>query len=98
MEDIEKKVIDWATVRGIYSSTLKDQYIKMMSEAGELADAIFGNDREGLIDAIGDVMVLLTNMAHMIDVDLRTCYAHAWSEIKDRKGKMVNGTFVKEVK
>ena len=62
---------------------------------GELAKAILENDEPEIIDAIGDMVVVLTNLAHLNDVNIETCIASAYNEIKNRKGKMINGTFVK---
>ena len=98
MKDIEQKVIQWAIDRGIYEhSTIQAQVLKAVSEMGELADASIKADRDALIDAIGDVMVCLTNVAFMYGTDLTECFDRAWNEIKDRKGFLSpNGAFVKE--
>jgi NTP pyrophosphatase (non-canonical NTP hydrolase) len=97
MKDIEQKVIQWATERQIYEhSTSQAQVLKAVSEIGELADASIKADRDALIDAIGDVMVCLTNVAFMAGTDLTACFNRAWDEIKDRKGFLSpNGAFVK---
>ena len=98
MKDIEQKVIQWATERQIYEhSTIQAQVLKAVSEMGELADASIKADRDALIDAIGDVMVCLTNVAFMSGTDLTECFNRAWDEIKDRRGRVVpGGAFVKE--
>ena len=99
MKEIEWKIIDWAADRGIYDqSTVDKQMHKLVSEVGELADAILDDDMAQTVDGIGDCMVVLTNLAHMIGTDLEACYLAAWKEIKGRKGKMVNGAFVKETR
>ena len=86
----------WADEKGIYNKgDSKTQYIKLMEEAGELAQAILKNDETEVIDAIGDMVVVLTNLAALRGHKIETCVASAYSVIKSRQGKMVNGTFVK---
>lgn len=87
----------WATDRGIYDKgDVKTQYAKLMEEAGELAKAILNQDQAELVDAIGDCVVVLTNLAYLAGTDIEHCVESAYNEIKSRKGKMSNGTFVKE--
>jgi len=87
---------EWAKERGLYergdSST---QYIKLMEEAGELAQALLKRNDAEIYDAIGDMVVVLTNLAHMEGVTIENCIDDAYNEIANRKGKMINGTFVK---
>ena len=88
---------DWAQVRGIYNKgDSKTQYMKLMEEVGELAEALLENDRAETQDAIGDIMVVLTNLAHMQQMKIEDCVTSAYDQIKNRKGSMVNGTFVKQ--
>lgn len=49
-----------------------------------------------LKDAIGDTLVTIIVLAHQLDLDVTKCLGVAYEEIKSRKGKMINGTFVKE--
>lgn len=95
--EIESKVIKWAEERDIFkeSSSLA-QYDKLGEEYSELLNALYESDLEKIKDAIGDMMVVLTSIAHFYNLDLTQCYASAYNEIKDRKGKMINGLFVKE--
>ena len=87
----------WATEKGIYKSgDAKTQYLKLMEEAGELAEAILKNDEPEVIDAIGDMVVVLTNLAKLRGHNIEDCITSAYDVIKSRQGKMVNGTFVKE--
>jgi NTP pyrophosphatase (non-canonical NTP hydrolase) len=86
----------WATEKGIYKSgDSRTQYIKLMEEAGELAEALLKNDETEVIDAIGDMVVVLTNLAKLRGHNIEDCVASAYDVIKSRQGKMVNGTFVK---
>ena len=88
---------DWAEERGLYSKgDSKTQYVKLMEESGELAQSILKNDKPEIIDAIGDMVVVLTNLAHLEGVSIEECVESAYNEISNRKGSMVNGTFVKQ--
>ena len=61
-----------------------------------MAKALLENDKPEVIDAIGDMVVVLTNLAHLQGVHIETCIAEAYKVISKRKGKMINGTFVKD--
>ena len=88
---------EWAANRGLYEKgDTKTQYVKLQEEAGELAKALLENDKAEVIDAIGDMVVVLTNLAHLNGVHIETCIKTAYDVISKRKGKMINGTFVKD--
>ena len=88
-------VIQWHIDRNlIEGSTDKDQVLKLMQELGELSDSVCkGKD---IKDDIGDMLVVMLNIVTRNGVTLSECLARAWDDIKDRKGKMVDGIFVKE--
>lgn len=91
------KILEWAKDRNlIEGSDPKSQLLKTMSELGELADGINKNRIEECKDGIGDVVVTLIIVSAQLGLDFDKCVAHAYGEIKDRKGKMVNGVFIKE--
>ncbi len=98
-ESTEIDVVRWGEARGIIqNSDSKTQLLKAFSEMGELADAITKRDRAAIIDGLGDVLVCLTMVAAIEDVDLKSCFASAYEEIKHRKGYLnKEGVFVKEV-
>ena len=88
---------DWADKRGIYDSgDTKTQFVKLMEEIGELGQAILKDDEAEFIDAIGDSVVVLTNLAKLGGHDIERCIESAYGEISARSGSMVNGTFVKD--
>ena len=88
---------DWATERDLYSKgDTKTQFCKLMEEAGELGRAVLKDDKEEFVDAIGDMVVVLTNMAHLGGVSIEHCIDSAYKVISKRTGKMINGTFVKD--
>ena len=92
-----EKIREWAEYRGIYAEgDPKTQYIKLMEEAGELGRAILKQNREEQKDAIGDMVVVLTNLAELLDMPIEECVESAWNVISKRTGKMINGTFVKD--
>lgn len=87
----------WASERGIYDKgDTKTQFSKLVEEVGELAKAILEEDDVEFVDAIGDCVVVLTNLAHLGGYTIEECIDAAWTQIASRKGKMINGTFVKE--
>ena len=91
-----KLIREWAKERGLYAKgDTKTQFCKLMEEAGELGRAILKDDKPEFVDAIGDMIVVLTNLAHLGGFSIEHCIDSAYDEIKNRKGKMNNGTFVK---
>ena len=87
----------WADERGLYDKgDTKTQYLKLMEEAGELGRAILKDDEVEFVDAIGDMVVVLTNLAHLGNVSIEQCIDEAYRVISKRTGKMQNGTFVKD--
>ena len=92
-----KKIRKLADDRGLYEQgNPMTQYVKLQEEAGELAKALLKNDQLEVIDAIGDIVVVLTNLAHIRGVKIEACIKAAYNVISKRTGKMINGTFVKD--
>ena len=86
----------WAQERGIYDKgNSHTQYVKLMEEAGELAAALLNKDAYEIKDAIGDIVVVLTNLAALEGMQIENCIDAAYDEIANRTGTMLNGTFVK---
>jgi len=91
------KIRLWAENRGLYhKGDPKTQTLKLMEEAGEICRAVLKKDEEQIIDGIGDCVVVLTNLAHLAGTSIEECIDAAYDEIKDRTGKMSNGTFKKD--
>ena len=96
-QDQFELIREWAKERGLYDKgDIKTQLIKLYEESGELSQAILKDDKAGIIDAIGDSVVVLTNLAELNGVSIETCMQSAYDEISSRTGRMVNGTFVKD--
>ena len=91
------KIRAWAKVRGLYDKgNTYVQYVKLQEEAGELAKALLKSDHDEVNDAIGDMVVVLTNLAHLHGTEIEYCIEDAYKVISKRTGKMINGTFVKD--
>jgi len=97
-EQVEKAVYEWAHEKGIYthSSPLGQYNGKLLEEVDELHQGILKDDREEVMDAIGDIQVVLKNIATFYGLTNTECFAHAYGVISSRKGRMVDGVFVKD--
>lgn len=95
---IEMKVVRWGEDRKIVQhSNPMAQARKTQEELNELFDAIVANDREAMIDAYGDILVTLVIGCATADLDLVTCFNHAYEQIKDRSGTLgPDGIFYKD--
>lgn len=95
------KINKWADDRNLKQADPKIQWMRVTEEVGEIRDVLlkptkFTEPQSALKDAIGDTLVTIIVLAHQLDLDVTECLGIAYEEIKNRKGKMVNGTFVKE--
>jgi len=87
----------WAYARNLIEGSSTDkQFLKLAEEIGELANGLAKNRIHEVADGIGDAVVVLTILAAQMGMSIEDCIEHAWNEIKDRKGRMVNGVFIKE--
>jgi NTP pyrophosphatase (non-canonical NTP hydrolase) len=97
-DDFQDAIEDWALERGlIEQSTIEAQLLKLVEETAELITAIRKRDRLATQDSIGDIQTVLAVICVKLDCYLSVCASAAYHEIKDRKGRMENGQFVKEV-
>ncbi len=99
--DLIAKINHWADERNLKQAYPKIQWMRITEEVGEIRDVLlkptkFAEPQTALKDAIGDTLVTIIVLAHQLDLDVNECLNIAYEEIKNRKGKMVNGTFVKE--
>ena len=98
MSDWKERIKQWASDRNlIEGSTPLKQMQKLDEEFMELLDGLNHNNIDDIKDAIGDIQVVLAVMCAQLGLDIDECREIAWEQIKDRKGKMVDGVFVKEV-
>ena len=92
-----QQIRDWAEDKGIFASgDPKTQYVKLQEEAGEVAKALLNQDEPEIIDGLGDTLVVLINLSHLCGYRLEDCLDSAYNVIKNRKGKMEGGTFIKD--
>ena len=96
MDELVKLVEEWAREKNLDIAEPEKQMLKVVEEVGEVAAALARNNKNDLRDGIGDVVATLVILAIQNDMDLYECLNQAYNEIKDRKGKNVNGVFVKE--
>ena len=97
IEQYESKILEWASARSLLQpDNDRNQALKLAEECGELCGAILKNNQDAVVDGIGDCLVVLTILAAQRGLNLETCFAVAWAEIKDRKGTTVKGTFIKQ--
>jgi len=88
---------DWAEERGLYKGgDTKTQSLKLVEEVGEICRAVLKDNHRDVVDGIGDAVVVLTNLAELQGTSIEHCITEAYNEIKDRTGKMDNGTFKKD--
>lgn len=96
MNELIEDVQIWAMDKNLQNADSSKQFLKVVEEVGEVAAALARNDKEMLTDGIGDVVVTLIILASQNGLSLEECLQTAYNEIKGRKGKTINGVFVKE--
>ncbi|BDH62127.1 hypothetical protein MTP04_22570 [Lysinibacillus sp. PLM2] len=89
-------ITEWATIKDLDTAQPEKQMLKLVEEVGELAQGLAKGNLDQVVDSIGDVYVVLTILAMQMDLDIKDCIYQAYEEIKNRKGKTVNGVFIKE--
>ena len=95
--ELQKEVLQWASDKMLLSKdNVLKQFAKFISEAGELGDALIKNQNYEVIDAIGDVQVTLIILCEQLDLNYDECLESAYNVIKNRKGRTINGTFLKD--
>jgi NTP pyrophosphatase (non-canonical NTP hydrolase) len=98
INDLTVRIYAWFDEKGLHDPAM--QFAKLNEEVGEMAHELtrWRKDSEEMKDAIGDVFVTLVGMAHHLDMDLSECINMAYQTIRNRKGKVIEGSFVKEEK
>lgn len=95
MIDLINKVVEWHEDRNLIDGASdKDQVLKLVQEVGELSDSVC--KQQDVRDDIGDCLVILINIAARNETTIEDCLELAYNDIKDRKGKMIDGIFVKD--
>lgn len=97
MEHTLEQILEWAEARNlIQGSNPQAQMLKLTEEMGELASGIAKDNPQVIEDSIGDAIVVLTIISAQMGLNIPDCTKLAYNEIRYRKGKMVDGVFVKE--
>lgn len=96
MKDFGEKVKGWATDRNLHTGDPNKQMLKLFEELGELAGAMARNKVDVIKDSVGDIDVVLEILCMQLGINRGDCQELAYNEIKDRKGKLINGVFIKE--
>ena len=97
MDNLIEEIEEWATKRGLDKADSSKQLLKLQEELGELTQGHIKNNEQQVEDSIGDLFVVLTIYCLQKNISLRECVEDAYSTIKNRTGKMINGVFVKTV-
>ena len=97
MNELIKNVKDWAEEENLLKKeNSQAQMLKVLEEVGETAGALLKNKNKEIIDGLGDSFVTLIILCYQLGLEPTDCLQAAWDEIKNRKGKTVNGTFIRE--
>ena len=97
MKNIKEKVLEWGDARNLlHNENALKQYSKLQEESNELLIGILNKDPYEIIDALGDIQVVLIILANQLGFDIDECLESAYNEIKDRTGKTENGNFIKD--
>jgi NTP pyrophosphatase (non-canonical NTP hydrolase) len=97
MKNIKDKVLEWAELRNLlHNENALKQYSKLQEESNELLIGILNKDPYEIIDALGDIQIVLIILANQLGFDIDECLESAYNEIKDRKGRTENGNFIKK--
>jgi NTP pyrophosphatase (non-canonical NTP hydrolase) len=90
-------VLKWAKERDLLKpENATKQFMKLVEEVGELSNAILKNNEDEIADAIGDIQVVMIILSVQLGYDYDLCLKSAYQTIKNRTGKTVNGTFIKD--
>lgn len=93
----KENILEWADQKQLLKpENAITQLAKLTEEVGELANAILKKNKSGQKDALGDIRVVINILANQLGFDIDDCEETAWNVIKNRKGKTINGTFIKE--
>lgn len=96
LNEITELIEHWGIERNLHKAEPSKQTVKLGEEFGELCQGIAKNNLDQVIDSLGDMYVVMTILSTQLGLDMSNCIESAYDEIKDRKGKMVNGVFIKE--
>jgi NTP pyrophosphatase (non-canonical NTP hydrolase) len=93
---LTEQIKEWAVERNLHEADPNKQMLKLGEEFGELCQGMAKSRPDQVKDSIGDMYVVLTILSLQLGIDIESCVQIAYDEIADRKGKMINGVYVKE--
>ena len=97
MKNIKEKVLEWANERNLlHNENALKQYSKLQEESNELLIGILNKDPYEIIDALGDIQIVLIILANQLGFDIDECLKSAYEEIKNRTGQTINGNFIRD--
>lgn len=96
LDQLVKQVEKWSVDKNLHLGKSDRQALKFYEEVVEVVAALSRNNKDALKDGIGDTVVTLIILAQQQRWTLKECIQYAYDEIKNRKGKTINGTFIKE--
>lgn len=96
VQETTKLIKQWAEDRNLHTADPNKQALKLGEEFGELCQGLAKGNKDLVIDSIGDMYVVMTILSMQLGINIDDCINIAYDEIKDRKGKMINGVFIKE--
>ena len=96
LTQLTARIQGWAVDRNLHTADHVKQALKLGEEFGELCQGIVKGNEEQIKDSLGDMYVVMTILSMQLGLEIEDCVYHAYDEIKDRRGKMVDGIFIKE--
>ena len=96
LTQLTARIQGWAVDRNLHTADHAKQALKLGEEFGELCQGIVKGNEEQIKDSLGDMYVVMTILSMQLGLEIEDCVYHAYDEIKDRRGKMVDGIFNKE--
>ena len=86
----------WVKDREIDKAHPQVQFVKLTEEFGEIAEGLTKKDKQLVADGVGYAYITLVALCATLDLEIDECIYHAYKEIENRKGEMVDGVFIKE--
>lgn len=96
LQTLIENILGWSKERELNVQDAKLQTLKLMEEVGELSASLLKDKKDELLDSLGDILVVLIILHQQLGFELEDSLNIAWNEIKDRNGKIIKGSFVKE--
>ena len=96
LQGLISNIQKWSIDKELHKADPIKQTVKLVEELGELASGLLKDKKEVIVDSLGDILVVLIILHQQLELTMEETLEFAWNEIKDRKGEMKNGVFVKE--